>query len=141
VEQSPSGDTVMVHSRKSMTVLLRGHLVARLERIAKERGLSVTAIDICPDAVEIMKCRGVTDARCVNVYKFDGNRFDTLLMLGHGIGMAETIAGLDRYLLHARTLLNDGGQVLLERGTGSKHPRGSQNCSKTDRLRRPGHLR
>jgi predicted DNA-binding ribbon-helix-helix protein len=44
VEQSPSGDTVMVHGRKSMTVLLRGHLVKRLERVANDRGVSVSAL-------------------------------------------------------------------------------------------------
>ena len=44
VEQSPSGDTVMVRGRKSMTVLLRGHLVRHLEHIAQAKGVSVSAL-------------------------------------------------------------------------------------------------
>jgi len=44
VEQSPSGDTVMVHGRKAMTVLLRGQLVERLEHVAKDKDVSVSAL-------------------------------------------------------------------------------------------------
>jgi hypothetical protein len=35
-------------------------------------------------------------------------------MMGHGIGMVETLAGLDRFLSHARGWLSGEGQVLLE---------------------------
>src|SRR6516165_4652546 len=35
-------------------------------------------------------------------------------MMGHGIGMVETLAGLDRLLAHARGWLSGEGQVLLE---------------------------
>jgi hypothetical protein len=35
-------------------------------------------------------------------------------MMGHGIGMVETLAGLDQFLAHARGWLSEGGQVLLE---------------------------
>jgi hypothetical protein len=34
-------------------------------------------------------------------------------MLGHGIGIVEDLAGLDRFLAHARKLAHDNGQVLL----------------------------
>jgi hypothetical protein len=44
VEQSSSGDTVMVTSHKAMTVLLRGRLVAQVERVAKGRGISVSQL-------------------------------------------------------------------------------------------------
>jgi len=36
------------------------------------------------------------------------------LMLGHGIGMVETIAGLDRFVAYAPRLLCENGQVLLD---------------------------
>lgn len=35
-------------------------------------------------------------------------------MLGHGIGMVETIDGLDRFLSHARGLLSESGQILVD---------------------------
>jgi SAM-dependent methyltransferase len=77
------------------------------------RGLTVTAIDLVPDAVEVMERRGVRDARCVDVFRFAGGPFDTLLMLGHGIGIVADVAGLDRFLAHARRLVRSGGQLLL----------------------------
>jgi SAM-dependent methyltransferase len=77
------------------------------------RGLPVTAIDISPDAVTIMQRRGVRDARVGDVYSFTGGPFDTLLMLGHGIGMTETLAGLDRFLILARRLTAGGGRLLV----------------------------
>jgi len=35
-------------------------------------------------------------------------------MMGHGIGLVETIAGLDRFLAHAQTLLSNQGRILLD---------------------------
>jgi SAM-dependent methyltransferase len=81
--------------------------------VLEARGLSVTAIDISPDAVAVMQRRGVRDARASDVYAFDGSTFDTLLMLGHGIGITETLAGLDRFLAHARRLTANGGRLLV----------------------------
>jgi SAM-dependent methyltransferase len=80
----------------------------------QRRGLRVTAIDICPRAVAIAEARGVADARCADVMGFAGGPFDTLLMLGHGIGMVETMAGLGAFLTSARSLLAPGGQLLLD---------------------------
>jgi SAM-dependent methyltransferase len=80
----------------------------------QRRGLRVTAIDICPQAVAIAEARGVVDARCADVMTFAGGPFDTLLMLGHGIGMVETIAGLRAFLATAGSLLVPGGPLLLD---------------------------
>ena len=82
--------------------------------VLQQRGLPVTAIDISPHAVDVMKQRGVREVHCADVLEFQGRGFDTLLMLGHGIGMVETIAGLDRFLAHARRLQSDDGQLLLD---------------------------
>lgn len=79
-----------------------------------ERGLTVTSIDINPIAVDIMKRRGLTNASCADIFDYDAGPFDTLLLLGHGIGMVESLAGLDRFLSRARDLLADNGQVLLD---------------------------
>lgn len=76
-------------------------------------GTTVTALDVSPEAVGVMKRRGVRDARHADVFAFTGGPFDTLLMLGHGLGMVQDLAGLDRFLAHARTLVRAGGQLLL----------------------------
>jgi hypothetical protein len=40
--------------------------------------------------------------------------FDTLLLMMHGIGMVETLAGLDRFLQHARGLLSPDGRIVCD---------------------------
>jgi SAM-dependent methyltransferase len=81
--------------------------------VLQSRGLAVTAVDLSPEAVVIMREAGVEDVRRADILGFDGGPFDTLLMLGHGIGLVEDLAGLDRFLKHARTLVRRDGQVLL----------------------------
>src|SRR5262249_55251375 len=82
--------------------------------VLQQRRLPGTAIDISPQAGEIMSRRGGADARGISLFAFAGGPFDTILMLGHGVGMVETLAGLDRFLAHAGGLLSEGGQVLLD---------------------------
>ncbi|MGH7676609.1 MAG: class I SAM-dependent methyltransferase [Gemmatimonadales bacterium] len=78
------------------------------------RGLDVTAIDFVPEAVEIMRRRGVRDARRADLFGFDGGPFDTILLFANGTGLAETVAGLDRLFAVFARLLRPGGQVLLD---------------------------
>jgi SAM-dependent methyltransferase len=82
--------------------------------VLQARGLSVTALDVSPDAVEVMRRRGVRDVRCGDVFAFAGERFDTLLMLMNGIGLVGTLDGLDRFLRDMPRLVADGGQILLD---------------------------
>lgn len=82
--------------------------------VLQQKGLSVTSIDINPQAVDIMRRRGLSDLHCVDIFELERGCFDTLLMMGHGIGLVETIDGLDRFLAKARGLLAEDGQVLLD---------------------------
>jgi SAM-dependent methyltransferase len=105
---------------KAATKLCEGRVLdigagtGSLSVVLQRKGHSVTAIDISPEAVAIAKRRGVTDARCVDVFAFEGGPFDTMLMMGHGIGMVETIEGLKRFLARAHSLLTVKGQLLLD---------------------------
>ncbi len=82
--------------------------------VLQERGLPVKAIDIDRNAVDVMKRRGVHNALCTDVFQYQDSAFDTILLLGHGIGMVETLAGLDRFLSIIRSLVTSRGQVLLD---------------------------
>jgi SAM-dependent methyltransferase len=82
--------------------------------VLQARRMSVTALDVSPEAVEVMKRRGVRDVRCGDVFSFTGERFDTLLILMNGIGLVGTLDGLDRFLRDVPRLLADGGQILLD---------------------------
>jgi len=84
--------------------------------VLQQKGVAVTAIDINPKAVAIMAQQGVKDARTADIFGFDGGPFATILMLGHGVGMVETIGGLSRFLSHAGGLISKNGQVLLDSG-------------------------
>jgi 2-polyprenyl-3-methyl-5-hydroxy-6-metoxy-1,4-benzoquinol methylase len=86
------------------------------------RGLRVCAIDRVPQCVEILRARGVRDARQVDVLAFRAGRFDTVLLLANGAGIAETLAGLDRLLGALQRLVAPSGAILLDSTDLRDHP-------------------
>jgi SAM-dependent methyltransferase len=82
--------------------------------ILQQRGFEVCALDIAPMAVEIMKKRGVRDARRGDIFTLTGGGFDTLVMFMNGIGVVGDLAGFDRFLDRADALLAPGGQVVFD---------------------------
>lgn len=79
----------------------------------QDKGLYVCAIDISPQACEIMRKRGVKDVRCVDILDFEEEPFDTVLILGRGIGIVENLPGLDSFLDDVHKLVKKDGQILL----------------------------
>ena len=79
----------------------------------KENGVDVSAIDISAGAVEVMLSRGV-NAQRQDFYALSGEKFDTLLLLMNGAGIAQTMKNLPRFLEHCKSLLNDGGSILMD---------------------------
>lgn len=77
------------------------------------RGQAVTAIDHVPEAVEVMRARGVRDARCCDFREVDG-RFGTVMALANGAGLARTLAGLTPFLRELERRLEPGGLILLD---------------------------
>ncbi|NHF58157.1 class I SAM-dependent methyltransferase [Flavobacteriaceae bacterium TP-CH-4] len=82
--------------------------------VLQERGLDVTAIDHSPGAIETCRIRGVRQTVLCDICSYEGQRFDTLLMLMNGIGIVGTLAQLGPFLDHLKTLLRPGGQLLLD---------------------------
>jgi len=82
--------------------------------ILQERGFDITALDISPIAVEIMKKRGVVNAVEGDIFSYQGEKFDTLLFLMNGIGLTGTMEGFNKFLIHAKSLLNEDGQLLFD---------------------------
>ncbi len=80
----------------------------------QKRGLKVLAIDVSPQAVEIMSNLGVKECQQADIFEFHKDRFDTLLMMMHGIGMVQDLSGLDRFLGHAHTILKPDGRIILD---------------------------
>lgn len=82
--------------------------------ILQNRGFDVVALDISSSAVEIMKSRGVLNAVEADIFTYQNGKFDTLLLLMNGIGITATIEGFKKFLEHAKSLLNEDGQLLFD---------------------------
>jgi len=82
--------------------------------VLQQRGHPVLAVDVSPAAVEIMRKRCVEHAVRADIFELRDGPFDTLPMMMHGIGMVETLSGLDRFLHNAHTLLSPRGQIVLD---------------------------
>ena len=81
----------------------------------QERGFDVTAVDISPLSCETMKERGVANVECVNIFnqRFQ-ERFDTLLLLMNGTGIAGKLSRLPQLLSRLKRLMNPGAQILID---------------------------
>lgn len=110
-EDMPEIDSVALSACRA-PVLDLGAGAGRHSLNLQRRGLSVTAIDVSHLAVEVMSARGVRDARCTDIFTFQGEPFATVLLLGGGFGMAGTLDGLERLLAHVRTFLAPDGRIL-----------------------------
>lgn len=80
----------------------------------QKKGFDVTALELSETACAIMKERGVKKVIQGDIFKFQGQRFDTLLFLMNGIGLSQTLDGLKNMLTHCKTLLRPGGQLLFD---------------------------
>jgi SAM-dependent methyltransferase len=82
--------------------------------LLQDRGVDVTAIDISPLAVQVMQERGIKKAFEADIYTYHPGKFDTLLLLMNGIGLAGDLDGFKKLLTHLTSLLNPGGQILFD---------------------------
>ena len=80
----------------------------------QSKNLDVTAIDISKKSVEVMKSRGVIDARHEDIYNLKKEKFDTIFLIMNGVGVAGKKDNLGNFLKHLKSLLNDGGQIILD---------------------------
>jgi 2-polyprenyl-3-methyl-5-hydroxy-6-metoxy-1,4-benzoquinol methylase len=83
--------------------------------VLQARGHEVTALDLIPEAVRIMRERGVEDAREATLFDVVSTEvYDTAILLLNGSMIAETLRGLDRLLGAAATVLEPGGALILD---------------------------
>lgn len=81
----------------------------------QEMGKVVTAIDISELSVEVMRQRGVEDARAIDLYdEHFVERYDTILLLMNGSGIIGNIAGIERFFYRMKQLLRPGGCIYMD---------------------------
>lgn len=82
--------------------------------LQNKRNLEVSSIDISQGAIETCKLRGLDNARVQDLFELKNESYDTVLLLMNGLGICGTLDRIDILLQHLRSLLNPGGQVLLD---------------------------
>ncbi|MCQ2147339.1 MAG: methyltransferase [Bacteroidales bacterium] len=81
----------------------------------QNKGFEVTAVDISPLSCQAMKARGIKDVRCLDISEDEiEEKFDTILMLMNGTGIAGTVEGLEPMLKKVSSLLSDDGIILID---------------------------
>lgn len=80
----------------------------------QQEGMDITALDVSALAIQTCRARGIRKAVHCGFMNYNGIKFDTLLLLMNGIGLAGHLRDLQGFLDHLKTLLNKEGQVLLD---------------------------
>ncbi len=82
--------------------------------LQNEKNLQVKAIDISASAIKACKLRGIENAYNVDLMNLTGEKFDTILLLMNGAGMCGKLNKISGFLQKLKSLLSEGGQVLLD---------------------------
>lgn len=81
----------------------------------QEHGFEVKAIDISPLSCDVMKARGIEDVECVNLFDTQlQSKFDTILLLMNGTGIAGKLSRLPLLLNRLKELMAEGAQILID---------------------------
>jgi SAM-dependent methyltransferase len=82
--------------------------------LQNDRNLEVVSIDISKKAIATCQLRGVKNTVVQNILDFDGEKFDTILLLMNGTGIFGKLENCNTYLSKLKSLLNPGGQILID---------------------------
>lgn len=80
----------------------------------QKKGYNVTALEQSKLSVDVMKKRGIVKVIHNDIFEYSDKQYDTLLLLMNGAGIGGTIEGLKTLLIHLKSLLLDGGQILID---------------------------
>lgn len=81
----------------------------------QQSGMNVTALDISKKAAKVIKARDVQKVINNDFFELKAHtKYDTLLLLMNGIGLAGTVDGLHKFFQKARKLLHPGGQLIFD---------------------------
>jgi len=79
----------------------------------QKKGFNVTGIDRSAGAIQVSQRRGLKKTQHTSFLKHHES-YDTIILLMNGTGIFENIEQLPQYLLHLKSILRPGGQVLID---------------------------
>lgn len=82
--------------------------------LQNDRQLDVMSIDISENAIQACKLRGLKNAKVQDLMTLENDKFDTIIVLMNGPGICGKLKNLPKFLLKLKSLLNDGGQILMD---------------------------
>jgi SAM-dependent methyltransferase len=82
--------------------------------LQNKRKLDVFAIDVSENAITTCQLRGLKNAFVQDIFKLENQKFDTILLLMNGTGIAGKLKNLNIFLPKLRSLLNENGQILID---------------------------
>jgi SAM-dependent methyltransferase len=80
----------------------------------QSENFDVTAIDVSKGACEVAKARGVEKVVNSKIEEYSQEKFDTVLMLMNGIGLAGRLERLRPFLLNIFDKINENGSLLVD---------------------------
>lgn len=81
----------------------------------QERGIDVSAVDISPLSVDVMRRRGVKNVRQANLFDEDfAGEYDTVLMLMNGSGIIGRLDNMPAFFRKMKQILVPSGCVLMD---------------------------
>jgi SAM-dependent methyltransferase len=95
--------------------------------LLQERGFEVVVVERSELSCTVMKARGVVEVLQSDIMALSGQKFDTILLLMNGFGIAGTEDGLVDLLLHLKSLLAPGGCIMGD-STDIRYFKEEQDC-------------
>ena len=112
-EMSPLEQKAILHSKGKVIDIGGGVGSHALE--LQGRGVDVTVLDSSAGCCQVAMQRGVKKVVNADFYTYQPqNKFDTVLLMMNGIGLAAAIEHLPIFFTKLKEYLNEGGQVILD---------------------------
>ena len=80
----------------------------------QETGGDCTGLDYSPGCVKVMEDKGLKKVVHGDIFTYGSEKFDTIMLLMNGIGLAGTVKNLEVLLETLEKLLFPGGQLLFD---------------------------
>jgi len=83
-------------------------------RWLQQNDIEAYGIDKSWGAIEACKRQGIKNVEVADIFRYKGQRFNTIILPMNGIGIAGRLEKLKSFLARLKRLLKEGGEILVE---------------------------